>query len=243
MKLHDRTIVITGGTSGIGRGLAEHFAALNNTVIVCGRRQERLAELTARQPRIVTRRCDVSVDAERVEFVRWLLDAHPDVDMLINNAGVQLRLDPSRPIDLARVRQELELNIVAPLHLSGLLAGHLANRDATIVNVTSGLAFVPLAEVAVYSATKAALHSLTMTMRHRLNGTVRVIELVPPAVDTELGTDRRTDPTATHGGMPLDEFLSAAITGLAATDDEILVGGAANMRTAPDELFTILNNR
>jgi uncharacterized oxidoreductase len=175
--------------------------------------------------------------------VDWLVGTHPAVNVLVNNAGVQLRFDATRPVDLARVHQEIELNLVAPVHLSSLLAGHLAGKPgATIVNISSGLAFVPLAEVGLYCATKAAIHSLTLTMRYQLKGLgIRVVELAPQATDTELGADRRDDPERSHGGMPIDEFLAEALAGLASGADEIMVGAAARMRAAGDQMFPILN--
>jgi uncharacterized oxidoreductase len=243
MDLHNRTILITGGTGGIGRALAEEFYRLGNTVIVCGRRTERLAELRERSPGIVGIRCDVADAAQRRDPAERVIVDHPTLDVLINNAGVQLRSDLSQPLDLDRVYLELETNVVAPLHLTSLLAGHLASRPAGIViNVSSGLAFAPLADVALYSATKAAIHSLTMSMRHQLGRSgVRVIEVAPPAVDTELGVDRRSDPTATHGGLPVADFVRDTMAGLADGSDEILVGGAARMRAAPDEMFLVMN--
>ncbi len=243
MTMKDSTILITGGTSGIGLALAEGLAGWGNTVIVCGRREDRLAEVRQRLPRIVTRACDLAGAEQRLELVDWLVERHPAVNVLVNNAGVQLRFDATRPVDLARVHQEIELNLVAPVHLSSLLAGHLAGKPgATIVNISSGLAFVPLAEVGLYSATKAAIHSLTLTMRYQLKGMgIRVVELAPQATDTELGADRRDDPGRSHGGMPLEEFLAEALAGLASGADEIMVGAAARMRAAGDGMFPMLN--
>jgi uncharacterized oxidoreductase len=243
MALRDRTILITGGTGGIGRALAEEFDRLGNTVVVCGRRAERLAELTGRSPGIVGIPCDVADPAQRRALAERVTADFPALDVLVNNAGVQLRLDVTEPVDLDRVHLELETNVVAPLHLTSLLAGQLASRlDGTVINISSGLAFAPLAEVALYSATKAAVHSLTLSMRHQLGRAgVRVIEVAPPAVDTELGVDRRADPTATHGGMPVAEFVEHTMAGLAAGSEEILVGGAARMRVAPEQMFAAMN--
>lgn len=242
--MRDSTIFVTGGTGGIGRALAEALDAAGNTVIICGRREDRLAEVRERSAgRIATYRCDVSDAEQREELAAGLVKDHPDLNVLVNNAGVQLRFDVTKPIDLGRTWQEIELNLVAPVHLSSLLAGHLAGRPgATIVNVSSGLAFAPLAEVALYSATKAAIHSLTLSMRYQLKALgIRVVELAPQATDTELGSDRRADPSRSHGGMPVAEFVAAAMAGLASGSDEILVGGAARMRAAPDDMFAAMN--
>jgi uncharacterized oxidoreductase len=243
MDLTNNTFVITGGTSGIGRGLAEELDRLGSTVIICGRREDRLDAVRAERPRIITRRCDVADDDERRALAQWLTDEHPKFSVLVNNAGVQLTFDAREPVDLDRVRTELELNLIAPLHLSSLLAPHMAHRaGATIVNVSSGLAFVPLSIVGLYCASKAALHSLTMSLRHQYRPLgISVVELVPPAVDTELGADRRTDPEATHGGMPIAQFVAEALAGLAADDPEIMVGSTSHFRANPDEMYARMN--
>jgi uncharacterized oxidoreductase len=235
MALRDSTILVTGGTSGIGRALAVELDRAGHQVIICGRRVDRLTEVRQRSPRIVTRTCDLADAGQRQDLVDWLVQRHPELNVLVNNAGLQLPFDATRPVDVDRVRREVELNLVAPLHLSSLLAGHFAGRvGATVVNISSGLAFTPLAEVGFYSATKAALHSLTLTMRHQFAPLgVRVVEIAPPAVDTELGAERRADPGQSHGGMPVAEFVAQALTGLESGADEIMVGGAARMRAAP----------
>jgi uncharacterized oxidoreductase len=245
VTLTDSTILITGGTSGIGRALAQELHRRGNTVIVCGRRADRLDAIRAEHPGIVTRVCDLACAADRTALADWAVAAHPDLNVLINNAGVQLRLDATRPVDLDRVHTEVEINLVAPVQLSSLFAGHLAGKPgATIVNVTSGLAFAPMAAVALYCATKAAVHSLTLSLRVQYAGLgIRVVELAPPAVDTELGTDRRSDPAATHGGMAIGEFVTLALAGLDSTDDEVLVGFAAQSRANPDQAFARLNTR
>jgi uncharacterized oxidoreductase len=119
----------------------------------------------------------------------------------------------------------------------------MAHRPgATIVNVSSGLAFVPLSIVGLYCASKAALHSLTMSLRHQYRQLgISVVELVPPAVDTELGADRRTNPGATHGGMPIEQFVAEALAGLAADDQEIMVGSTSHFRANADEMYARMN--
>jgi uncharacterized oxidoreductase len=237
------TVLVTGGTSGIGRALAVELHRAGNRVIICGRREDRLAEVREHSPGIVTRACDLADADQREQLADWLLDHHPELNVLVNNAGLQLPFDPTRPVDVDRVRREAELNLVAPVHLTSLLAAHLAGRPgATVVNISSGLAFAPLAEVGFYSATKAAVHSLTLTMRHQYKPLgIRVVEIAPPAVDTELGAERRADPGQSHGGMPVAEFVARAMAGLGSGSDEIMVGGAARMRSAPEEMFAILN--
>ncbi|QFY10247.1 SDR family NAD(P)-dependent oxidoreductase [Nonomuraea phyllanthi] len=243
-ELRGRTVLITGGTSGIGRALAEELDRRGNTVIVCGRRTDRLAELRERHPGIAVHQCDLALDDHRQRLADQLAKEFPSLDMVVNNAGIQLRSDVSRPIDPARLRAETDVNLIAPTHLTSLLAGQLAGKPgATVVNVTSALAFAPLVTVAYYSATKAAVHSLTISMREQLKELgIRVVEVAPPAVDTELGGDLRDDPTATHGGMRVAEFVAATVAGLEAGADEILVGLSQQLKADPEGMFDTLNS-
>src|SRR4051794_35677122 len=243
MAVRDGRVLVAGGTGGIGRALAVELDHRGNQVIVCGRREDRLAEVRKQNPTIVTRVCDLADAGQREQLAGWLLDNHPELNVLVNNAGLQLPFDATRPVEVDRIRREAELNLVAPVHLTSLLAEHLAGRPgAMVVNISSGLAFAPLAEVGFYSATKAAVHSLTLTMRHQYKALgIRVVEIAPPAVDTELGAERRADPTQSHGGMPVAEFVARSMAGLESGSDEIMVGGAARMRNAPDEMFAVLN--
>ena len=151
---------------------------------------------------------------------------------MINNAGLQLVADLTKPVNPDRIHEEVEINLVAPIHLSSLFAEHLSSKkQSAIINISSGLAFVPLAFMPVYCATKAALHSLTMSLRYQLKNTpVKVFEIIPPAVDTELGSDRRTDKTQTHGGMPVDEFIGQAMNAIENDILEAPVGPSVNLR-------------
>jgi uncharacterized oxidoreductase len=168
----------------------------------------------------------------------------PELNVLVNNAGVQLVNDLTKPIDLNRVRYELETNFIAPVHLASLFAEHLAAKsNGVIINVSSGLAFVPIAFMPVYCATKAAMHSMTMSLRHQLKDTgVTVIEMIPPSVDTELGHERRADKTQTHGGIPISEFLAEAMEGLKSGNLEIAVGMSKGLRAKREELFGNMNH-
>jgi uncharacterized oxidoreductase len=213
MKTTGNTILITGGTSGIGLAFAKEFLRLANTVIICGRRQNKLSEIEQQHKGIITRTCDVADSSDRESLANWVINNYPDVNVLINNAGVQLLTDMTKPIDLDRVNSEISTNLTAPIHLASLFAPHLSTKfDAAIINISSGLAFVPIAFMPVYCATKAALHSITLSLRHQLRDTaVKVFEIAPPAVDTELGSDRREDKTQSHGGLPVADFLSEAM--------------------------------
>ncbi len=243
MNLTGNTILITGGTSGIGLAMAKHLNMLNNKVIICGRREERLNEIKGANAGIVTKVCDVTNAQQRVDVAEWVVQHYPDVNMVINNAGVQLHTDLTRTGDLAHIHTEVETNFIAPIHFTQLFTSYLSRKEAAaIVNISSGLAFVPLAVAAVYSATKAAVHSLTLSLRYQLrNTTIKVFEIAPPSVDTELGYHHREDKTSSHGGMEVDEFVSQAIDALQNDVYEAAIGMAANLRARPQEMFGILN--
>jgi uncharacterized oxidoreductase len=243
MNLTGNTILITGGTSGIGLGFAKHFNMLNNKVIICGRRAERLKEIERTNAGIVTKVCDVTDAQQRVDLAEWVVQNYPDVNVLINNAGLQLHTELTHTGDLANIHKEVETNLVAPIHFIQLFTSYLSRKEhAAIINISSGLAFVPLAVAAVYSATKAAIHSLTLSLRYQLrNTTIKVFEIAPPSVDTELGYGHREDPNSSHGGMDVDEFVSLAMDALQNDVYEAPIGHAANLRAKPQEMFTVLN--
>lgn len=246
MQTTGNTIVITGGTSGIGLAFAQKFMELGNKVIICGRRKERLDRISAEHQGIETFVCDVANAGDRERFVADVLRQFPETNVLINNAGVQLLADMTKPVDLSRVNLEVETNFIAPLHLASLFVPHFSGKQsgAAIVNISSGLAFVPLAFMPVYCATKAAIHSLTLSLRYQLRHTaIRVFEIAPPAVDTELGSDRRADKTQSHGGMPVDEFIKAALEALANDTLEAPVGTAINSREKREALLEVMNGR
>jgi uncharacterized oxidoreductase len=245
MQLKGNTVLITGGTSGIGLAFAEQFLKAGSRAIICGRREERLIQLKQKYPGLITKTSDIADEQQRDELVRWTIENYPEVNILINNAGVQLLADLTKPVDLGRIRQEVETNFIAPVHLSSLFAAHLSNKpSAAIVNISSGLAFVPLAFMPVYCATKAAIHSLTMSLRHQMRNTsVKVFEIAPPAVDTELGSDRRSDKSQSHGGMPVDEFIRQAMEAIANDLFEAPIGTAKNSREQREALFEVMNSR
>ena len=177
---------------------------MGNKVIICGRRVERLNALKGKHPGLITIACDVSDDKQREDLCHTVLKDYPETNILINNAGIQLAVDLTHPVNLESVREEIEINLVAPIHLSSLFAQHLASKnESALINISSGLAFVPLSFMPIYCATKAAIHSLTLSLRHQLKNTsVKVFEIIPPSTDTELGYQRRADKTQTHGAYP-----------------------------------------
>jgi uncharacterized oxidoreductase len=243
MKITGNTILITGGTSGIGLGFAEEFLKLGNKVIICGRREQRLKQIKEKHPEIVTRVCDVSDIKQRDELSKWVIKEHHDTNILMNNAGIQLLSNIKDPADLGKVHQEVETNFIAPIHLTSLFIKHLAsNPSSVIINISSGLAFAPLAFMPVYCATKAAIHSLTLSLRHQLKDTsIKVFEIIPPAVDTELGGDRRADPSQSHGGMSVSEFIAEAMTALKNDVYEAAIGQSVGLRAKREEMFNMMN--
>jgi len=245
MHLNGNTVLITGGTSGIGLAFAQKFFEAGSKVIITGRRKERLQNIEKNLPGIVTVQSDVADDRQRENLADWVLKNHPQTNILINNAGIQLLTNLKKPVDLTRIRQETETNFVAPIHLTSLFSDHLASHaNAAVVNISSGLAFVPIAFMPVYCATKAAIHSLTLSLRHQLrNTTVKVFEIIPPSVDTELGSDRREDKSQSHGGMPVTEFIEQAMYAIESDIYEAPIGNAKNSREKREVLFEAMNSR
>src|SRR5205085_11057478 len=187
MNLRSHTVLITGGATGIGLAMAKRFLAAGSKVIVCGRRESALRDAAAAHPGLVTRACDLAREEDRIALVEWVTAEHPALDVFVNNAGIQRRIRLDQPEPWAATREELAINLDAPIHLALALIPHLGERGGYIVNVTSGLSFVPFVAAPVYSATKAALHSFTLSLRHQLARTrVRVVEIIPPALDTDL---------------------------------------------------------
>lgn len=186
MKFSGNKILITGGGSGIGFAMAERFLAEGNTVIICGRRESALAEAKEKLPSIVTRQCDLAIEGERVKLYEWVAEEHSDLNVLVNNAGIQNWMAISDDDFFDRAKTEITTNIEAPIHLTQLFL-ELGSLD-TIMNVTSGLAFVPLTKTPVYSGTKAFFRSFTQSLRFLLKSrSIEVIEIIPPALNTDLG--------------------------------------------------------
>lgn len=222
MKTTGNTILMTGGGSGIGEALAQRFHDQGNVVIVAGRRLDALEAACAGRDNMHARVLDVESGEGVAAFAKDLLADFPALNVLINNAGIMRyeRLDRAR--DLSDAEATLVTNVLGPIRLIDALIDHLVGvENAAIVNVTSGLAFVPLAGTPTYSATKAAMHSYTQSLREMLAGQVEVIELAPPAVQTDLTPGQRTR----EGYQPLDEFADevVALFGQDPTPAEILV--------------------
>ena len=243
MQLSGNIILITGGATGIGLILAQELLKLGNEVIICGRRQNRLEEARVANPGLHIRVCDVSDHKARTSLVSWLEDNFPRLNILINNAGVQHLYDfRDRNSNPAFPEEEIATNLGAPIHLTTLLLPLLERQTtAAIANVSSGLGFIPLAQVPVYCATKAALHSLTMSMRHQLRNTnVRVFEIIPPMVTSELGSTHRPKED-NKSAMPTMEAVAEIITGIENDTFELAIGGAKNLVSKREELFSLMN--
>ncbi|WP_405816116.1 SDR family NAD(P)-dependent oxidoreductase [Streptomyces sp. NBC_01390] len=233
MKLTGNTILITGGTSGIGLGLALRLHEAGNKVIVAGRRKELLDEITAEHPGIDGLVLDVA-DPDSIAHARKTVAAsHPGLNVLVNNAGIQVLESVLDPAGLQVAEDHVATNLLGPIRMTYAFLPQLMGKpDAVVVNVTSALAFVPLPFTPTYSATKAALHSFSESLRIQLAGAdagVQVIEVVPPAVRTPLMGQQDNEQS-----MPLDDFLTEALDLLREKPDakEIVVERARFIRDA-----------
>jgi uncharacterized oxidoreductase len=231
MKLSNNKILITGGASGIGLGLTERFTKENNKVIVCGRRESALKEVSDKFPSVITKVCDLSIAAEREDLYNWISKEHSDMNVLVNNAGIQQWMSISDSNFFQRAKEEIVINIEAPLHLTSLFI-NLSLLD-TIINVTSGLSFVPLTKVPVYSATKAFFHSFTLSLRQLIKSrNIEVIELIPPALNTDLGGKGLHDQAP-----PVSEFIDSIFSQLKEGKTELTFGFSEVMtRAGPEDL-------
>jgi uncharacterized oxidoreductase len=219
MKTKDNTILITGGGSGIGRGLAEAFHRLGNQVIIAGRGQKTLGETTAANPGMKSLTLDVSDPKSIQSFTAQVTKDYPSLNVLINMAGI---MKPENLLEAPKYLPDAEAtvttNLLGPIRLTAALLPSLQKQPhATIMNVSSGLAFVPLAMTPTYCSTKAAIHSYTQSLRYQLKATkVEVIELIPPYVQTTLmGDQQANDPNA----MPLNEFIDEVMSILKSQPD------------------------
>ena len=243
MNLTNNTILITGGASGIGFALAKRFIQAKNKVIICGRRMEQLEKAKKECPEIHIIQCDVSKESERQSLFQTVSRDFPELNVLINNAGIQNRPPQLRETqDWEMHAKEIEINLKAPMHLAMLFIPFLMNQTSpAIMNVSSGLAFCPISFMPTYCATKAALHSFTLSLRHQLSKTaIKVVEIIPPAVNTDLGG------VGLHNdGTPLDVFADHAVAQIAKGELEFGFGFSEKGRLASREeingLFSMLN--
>jgi len=231
MKISNNKILITGGASGIGLGLTERFVKENNTVIICGRRESLLEEVSKKYPSVVTRRCDLSKTKEREGLFNWISQKYSDLNVLVNNAGIQQLMSLSDSDFFERAKKEIVINIEAPVHLTSLFT-NLQSLN-TVINITSGLSFVPMARMPVYCASKAFFHSFTLSLRHLLKSkNVEVIEVIPPALNTDLGGKGLH-----NSAPPVSDFIDAVFMQLKQGKTELTFGfSEAMIKAGPEDL-------
>lgn len=227
MKSTGNIIFLTGGSSGIGRALAEQFHALGNQVIIGGRRTDLLADVARANPGMAFVALDVADPASIAAAAKTILADFPGVNMLVNAAGIQRVDDPASAIDDADLAETVAINFMGSVRTTSAFIEHFRTLpEAAIFHVSSMLAYLPLAQVSVYCATKAALHSFALSQRYQLRGTnVRVREIIPPYVQTDL-LNGKSDNRA----MPLDQYIHETMAALATDDDEVLVPSARERR-------------
>ncbi len=244
MELTGRTWLITGGATGIGLALAKALTVRGNRVVVCGRNRETLDQARSETPGLIVRQCDVAHAASRGEMVSWLAAEHPDLSVLVNNAGIQVPRDFRADDATHDLDSEIAINFAAPIHLIHELLPQLSRQpEATIINVTSGLAFSPMAVFPAYCATKAALHSFTLSLRYQLRDSrIAVVEMAPPIVASALRSQASADrnPSASSAVTP-EEFVDEALPLLEAGGSEVLVGQSLGTRREGEALFDRMN--
>ena len=227
MQMTGNTVLITGGGTGIGLAFAKRFSSRGNRVIVCGRRAEPLAAAKSETPALETMQCDVSTEVNRIALDEEVVAKFSALNVLVNNAGIGRRHAPLlQPQDWASHRKELSTNLEAPMHLSMLLGPHLATSPfGAIVNVSSGLGIVPMANLPTYCLSKAALHSFSLSLRYQLEHTsLDVVEIIPPAVNSGL--------PGAHAGVDLDVFADSIFSRLEEGENEVGYGTSETRRLA-----------
>ncbi len=246
MNSSSNTILITGGGTGIGLALARAFLERSNKVLISGRRESKLIEAKAANPALLFKVCDISNPIDRKALADWAIAE--GVNILINDAGMQRQIDLTKGIsELEAGDNEIRINFEGTVYLTSLLIPHLVTqKNAAIFNVSSGLGFVPMAIMPIYCATKSAIHTYTVCLRHQLQPTgVKVFEIVPPTVDTELDRGARAKRGQTNRGISATQVAEEVLRGMSEDKLEIAVGMSGNLiagsRTHFDEIFQRMN--
>jgi uncharacterized oxidoreductase len=248
MKIEGNTILITGGATGIGFALAEAFVK-SNEVIICGRREDKLKDAKRKIPELNTIKCDISKELWREMLYKEVKSNFKDINILVNNAGIQRNVDFKKGIaDLLDEEDEISTNLIAPIYLTSYFIPDFLKKESAIINVSSGLAFVPLTFMPIYCATKAALHSYSLSLRHQLKDTsVKVFELIPPMVDTDLSKGRREERAMKDRGIQPNLVVYETLEALEKDEYEITIGTSKNLRMADmnnfEQIFQGMNNR
>ena len=232
MNTQGNTVLITGGATGIGLSLAEYFIDSGNDVLICGRRENKLQEAKSKFPQLHIRVCDVSREKERESLYSWVKDNFGNINMLVNNAGIQKMIDfKNGTRDLSGGQNEIETNLVAPVHLSALFIPlFMKQKDAAIINISSSLGFTPMPHIPLYCVSKAAIHAFSMVLREQLKDTsVRVFEIVAPLVDTDLDQGSREKRKVSFRGIPPSKLARPILDAIANDEYEIVVGEAVRL--------------
>ena len=250
MHTTGNTILITGGATGIGFALAEAFLKKGNEVLICGRREEKLAEAKGKLPGLHTMKCDVSKAEDRECLLHWAVTNFGGLNVLVNNAGIQREIDFKKgSADLLTGEDEIEINLQATVQLSALFIPHLMKqKEAAIVNISSGLAFVPMAIMPVYCATKSAIHSFSLSLRHQLKDTsIKVFEIIAPTTDTDLDKGARAKRGQEDRGVKPEIVVAEAMEAIEKDNFEISIGQAEFLRDSsrkdPEGIFKRINSR
>ena len=248
MQTSNNTILITGGATGIGLALAIEFLDKGNEVIICGRRENALNKAKVKYPKLHIHQADISKIEERKSLVIWTTHNFPKLNMLVNNAGIQREflIDDKNVAEKFEKENEIEINLTAPIHLTMLLLPHLKQQqNSAIINISSGLAYVPISIMPVYCATKSALQSFTKSLRHQVrHDNIKVFEVSPPVVDTELDNGARDQRGQTNKGLKPEVVATETLKGLRNDNYNIAVGQVKILRIVsriiPTKIFKIL---
>ncbi len=236
MNTNGNAVLITGGATGLGYALARKFVDLGNEVAICGRRQNRLDEARSQLPGIITRRCDISRESDRASLYDWIVSDNREMNILVNNAGIQRPIDFRKGVaDLQDNEDEIDINLKSQIYLAAMFIPFLMRKRASaIINISSGLGFAPMARFPVYSATKAAMHSFSISLRLQLRDTpVRVFEAIPPTIyDAELKGKKMEK---SDWSISSSEMADAIIDGIKNDRYEIYAGQSADLANASRE--------